>query len=145
MESSLSTAHEILMIDRNDVSYPTYTYKQPTPDGTVYVVLTEDPVTEKLTQVFIHLGKSGTLTRAWSEALASIMNLAILNGARTEDIVAAISNITTGRRANDGTVSIRSGPEGVARAMLHYNQLKSKQMELMYKIQKRKGLRWSWD
>jgi len=131
------------MIDRTDISYTQYTYKYPTPDGTVYVVIAEEPISEKPTHIFIHLGKSGTLTRAWSEALASIINLAISGGARLEDIANGISNITTDRVAHEGRINVRSGPEGIALSFLHYSQMKAKQTEILLKVQRRKGLRWN--
>ena len=99
-----------------------YSFRVPTPDGTMFVhVYSNDAGMPTL--VLINIGKAGTAVYAWGEAVARLITRVIpiigING-----VIEEVSGITADkiRATMDGTI-VRSGPEGIAVALLRYRKL----------------------
>lgn len=104
--------------------FDSLSYRVETPDGICYVHVLE----QKDTPVgfIIQFGKCGTSLFAWAEAVGRMATRALpLIG--IAGIIEELSGITTAglRRLAKGE-SIRSGPEGIAYALLKYKQEKFK-------------------
>jgi hypothetical protein len=100
------------------------TIQVPTPDGTMFVTITEDK-NGAPNAVFIHIGKAGASVSTWAQALARMVSLALDNGAKLEDVMTELSNHTTDRVrvTNDGEL-VRSGIDGVWVALMKYKRAK---------------------
>ena len=102
-------------------SSPSSTIKVHTPDGTLFVSVVEsDDESHAPRQVILHIGKSGHSLQAWADALARVVSLALRSGLTLQSVITEVSNISTEHRALSNGVSIRSGPEGLAHALLLY-------------------------
>lgn len=93
-------------------------YQMNTPDGTMYVFVMFDNA-GKPVGIQLSLGKAGSAVAAWANALSRVCSLALDHGAHITEIIQELSLQTTDRaRINRGNISIRSGPEGVAVALM---------------------------
>lgn len=75
-------------------------------------------------QVLINIGKTGNNTMAWADAIGRIITR-MLEHLTIYNVIEELSGITSGRLtySNRGNVC-RSGPEGVAMALLEYRKEK---------------------
>ena len=108
--------------------YPAYSIRSRTPDGTMFVHISEDEK-GKLYKLHLNLGKAGTSVAAWAFALESTLNLAIMQGTKLEDLIALLSSITSGnapRVAIGGKCT--SGPEGLWMALMRYRRTKNEEL-----------------
>lgn len=97
---------------------PSITIKTHTPDGTLFTTIVEELDAPR--QVLLNIGKSGHSLQAWADALARVITLALRSGLTLNSIIAEISNISTERRSFSNGTTVRSGPEGLAHALLKY-------------------------
>lgn len=102
---------------------PTYSYRVETPDGTMFIHIVENERGLPC-QVHINIGKAGTNLSAWADAAARLVSRLLPN---VHGAIEELTGITTSRfrRMPKGEV-IRSGPEGIAYALLKYNGEKFK-------------------
>ena len=109
----------------NNVSAPqvSMTIEVTTPDGTMFVLIIETKGTP--CEVLIEIGKTGQAVRAWADAMGRVISLGLQSGLGIEAIIEEISNVTTDRLTKSRGQNIRSGPEGVAYALIRYIQAKS--------------------
>lgn len=103
-------------------SYPCVVINAPTPDGDMFVVLTSDDY-NKLIDVQIHIGKSGSSLAAWTNALGIMMSALLARGGKASDLIILLSNITSqGMNYTDARVPIRSAVDGIVYALQKYEQ-----------------------
>lgn len=113
------------LIQRPD-NLPSYTYKVKTPDGTMFATIVEHD--GQPYEVHVMIGKTGTLTRAWTNALEGLASLALRSGIPLIQVIQEVSGITTEKvRSSEDGINIRSGPEGLAYALLRYLQEKRRE------------------
>jgi ribonucleoside-diphosphate reductase alpha chain len=96
------------------------TYRMKTELGTVFVTVNEDE--EGIFEVFVQgLGKSGTSTAAFTEAIGRLISLALRSGVKPSAITDQLAFIKGSRPVTqeDGTV-IFSVPDAVAKALAEY-------------------------
>jgi len=96
------------------------TYRMKTELGSVYITVNEDEAGPS--EVFLQgLGKSGSATAAFSEAMGRLLSLALRSGVKTNAIVDQLSLIRGSRPVfqEDGTV-VFSVPDAVAKALGDY-------------------------
>jgi hypothetical protein len=101
---------------------PSTTIRVRTPDGSLFVSIVEQADAPR--QVLLHIGKSGHSLQAWADALARVVSLALRSGLTLQAVVAEVSNITTERGTPSGEIIVRSGPDGLAHALLQYQASK---------------------
>jgi hypothetical protein len=100
------------------------TIQVPTPDGTMFVTITEDKAGKPIA-VFIHIGKAGGSVSAWAHALARMLTLALDHGAKLDDVMAELSSHTSDKsRLTSSGETVRSGIEGVWVALMKYKRAK---------------------
>jgi len=105
-----------------------YTYRVQTTDGTLYVTICD--VNDEVFKVALVIGKTGSQVRAWTEALQEVINIVLLSGIPLVRVISATSNITTGKvKIHQPGINIRSGPEGVAYALMKYLQEKGRERD----------------
>jgi len=104
-------------------AYPTFSYRVETPDGTMFIHIVEDE-RGLPQQVHINIGKAGTNLSAWADAAARLVSRSLPN---VHGAIEELTGITTSRfrRMPKGEM-IRSGPEGIAYALLKYSGEKFK-------------------
>ncbi len=96
------------------------TYRMKTELGTVFITVNEDE--EGIFEVFVQgLGKSGTSTAAFTEAIGRLISLALRSGVKPSAIIDQLSLIRGSRPVvqEDGTV-VFSVPDAIAKAIAEY-------------------------
>ncbi|MCS6937055.1 MAG: adenosylcobalamin-dependent ribonucleoside-diphosphate reductase [Candidatus Bipolaricaulota bacterium] len=96
------------------------TYRMKTELGTVFITVNEDE--EGIVEVFVQgLGKSGTSTAAFTEAIGRLISLALRSGVKPSAIIDQLSLIRGSRPVvqEDGTV-VFSVPDAIAKAIAEY-------------------------
>lgn len=100
-----------------------------TPDGTLFIHIIEDD-DKKPIMIQISGPKAGTSVSTWMDALVRAVNIAIANGVEWSQFIEEFSGITTSKalRLVKGA-KCRSGPEGVAIALMRYRDSKYEEIE----------------
>lgn len=102
---------------------PAYSMEVDTPDGKMWVHVAEEdgqPV-----QVLINIGKAGTNLAAWAYITARMITRSLEGEVGIHKIIEEFSGTTSGRIAYlERGMVCRSGPEGVAIALIRYTQEK---------------------
>jgi len=71
------------------------TQKYMTPEGTIYVTLTRDPV-----WLHVSCGKAGTQAQVFADRLAAVIGMALRGGVPAEKLANALVGATTERSGN---------------------------------------------
>lgn len=104
---------------------PSYSVQQDTPDGRMFVHISEHngmPV-----DIRINIGKAGTNLNAWGEACARLVTR-LLPKIGVHGVIEELSGITSsGLKVLEKGGICRSGPEGIALALLKYRKQKYKE------------------
>lgn len=105
-------------------AYPTVNIRQPTPEGDVFVHITE--IDDKPYEIRVNLGKTGTNTQAWAFAVAKLCTFVLQSASGNIDtIIELLSEITTGSvRMLPYNKKCRSGVEGMKMALMIYKRSK---------------------
>lgn len=105
------------------------TFKLQTEMGSLYVTINEDDV--GLLEVFVHLGKSGSSSMAFTEAIGRLISLALRSGVSPSAIIKQLKGIksSTPVRQENGEV-VFSVPDAIAKALEKYIH-GGKQLELL--------------
>lgn len=103
---------------------PSVTIKVATPDGTMFVniVDTEDG---RPTRVIITIGKAGSALMAWADSISRLATRLFKNGSSVNEVIQELTGIRADRLSLSGETEITSGPEGLAKALLIYQEYKS--------------------
>jgi len=107
------------------------TIKMQTEMGSLYVTVNEDEY--GLFEVFVHLGKSGSSSMAFTEAIGRLISLALRSGISPKEVIKQLKSIksSTPVRQEDGEI-VFSVPDAIAKALEKY--LKGgEQLELLPK------------
>lgn len=104
-------------------SHAMYPYNYRTPDGMVYIFITEtDPISIRIT-----IGKAGTSVAAWAHALMELVN-ALLHHVSVQDVMLLLQEISTSNPTmNTNGYLCKSTPEAVAYAFTEYLQQKRRE------------------
>jgi hypothetical protein len=104
-------------------AFPMYSFSYRTPDGRVYVFVTEtQPVSIRIT-----IGKPGTSVAAWADALTGLVN-ELLHHRPVDEISSLLDGISSGSSAYNTNGSLcRSTPEAVSFALVEYLQQKRRE------------------
>lgn len=98
---------------------PSLTYREDTPDGTLWVTI--DELNGMPYEIHIRVGKAGLSLRAWCDAVANLINRMLKSGIGLSHAVMALSGLSSDkiRTLPNGAV-IRSTPEGIAYVLMSY-------------------------
>jgi ribonucleoside-diphosphate reductase alpha chain len=105
------------------------TFKMLTEMGSLYITINEDDF--GLFEIFVHLGKSGSSSMAFTEAIGRLISLALRSGVSPKAIIKQLKSIksTSPVRQENGDV-VFSVPDAIAKALERYIQ-GGKQLELL--------------
>lgn len=104
------------------------TYKMKTEMGSTFITINEDD--KGLFEVFIHLGRSGSVPMSFAEAMGRLISLALRSSVRPEDIIEALKYIRGSRPVvQEDNEVVFSVPDAIAKAMEKY--LKGEQLPLI--------------
>ena len=103
-------------------SLPSVTIKVPTPDGTMYVCISD--YEGRPWRVDITIGKAGSALMAWAHSLARLCTMALQGSASLDDLINELAGVTSDKLTMNQRTEVRSGPEGVAIAFLRYLEQK---------------------
>jgi ribonucleoside-diphosphate reductase alpha chain len=73
----------------------------------------------KIAEVFINAGKSGTDTKAWTEAIGRVISLYLQSGGEVEKIIKTMFGIFGGQTIMKEGWILQSGPDALAKALTH--------------------------
>lgn len=90
--------------------------KASTPDGSIFIQINE--LNGKPIEVTFFIGKAGSSIQAWSQALSSVINLALHSGVEISTIAETLSGITSDRISFNGDKIIRSVPDAISQAII---------------------------
>jgi hypothetical protein len=97
---------------------PSYTAKVLTPDGTMFVNVSErNNIPYRVDAI---IGKAGTAINSWAQALSSSVTLALQKGISIHDIIECLSNNTSDRVSNSNGRLVSSGPDGLVNGLSIY-------------------------
>jgi hypothetical protein len=99
---------------------PSITVKVKTPDGTMFVNISERNHVPY--RIDITIGKAGSAIQAWAAAMSAMLTLAVKAGLNLHILIEELSNISSDKTTNDlinGRI-IRSGPDGIVQALTIY-------------------------
>lgn len=114
------------MTPNNDPdSLPSSSIKVTTPDGTMFVHIIDHPISGAPLKIDITLGKAGSSVQSWAQALSRAITLALRAGVNIGAILEEVSAITTDKLSFSNNRAVRSGPDGIAQAILIYMANKS--------------------
>lgn len=108
----------------HDQALPSVTIRVATPDGKMFVIIVDD-TNGNPTRVIIAIGKAGSRLMAWAESMSRLTTRLIKNGSSINDVIMEVSGIRADRLVMNGETEITSGPEGLAKALLIYQEYKS--------------------
>ena len=100
---------------------PSATVRVETPDGTAFVIISEDG-SGRPVRIEVIIGKAGAALAAWAYALSNLMTTLLQKGLTLEDILYDIAGISSDKvmaRIADRP-SAKSGPDGIAKAIIIY-------------------------
>jgi ribonucleoside-diphosphate reductase alpha chain len=99
-----------------------------TPDGTFFVHIVENENGRPI-MIQVSGSKAGTAVAAWCDALARTITIALQSGVDWTRFIEELSSITSSRalRLVKGAIC-RSGPEGIAIALMRYRDGKHEEL-----------------
>ena len=98
-----------------------YAIRVPSPDGVMFVHCIEND--NKLEEIQISIGKTGSSVRAWADGLARMLTLSLKYN-DINNILVELSSITTDKSVlNSKRMHIKSGPDAIFNALMMYRAL----------------------
>lgn len=102
---------------------PSTSIKVVTPEGVMFVHIIEHPPSMPY-KIDITIGKAGSAIQAWASAFARISSVCLRNGIPLSALVEEISGLNSDRVTLSNGRNVRSGPDGIAQAILIYIESK---------------------
>ena len=119
-----STMMTIQSSGRNTLN--SYNFRIRTPDGTMYVIITEHPDGSP-ERIDVSAGKAGNSLAAWAAGICGLVNRLLELNEDITSIIQILSNITTwDYRLPDSNpnAKVYAGPDGIKVALLQYVRAK---------------------
>jgi len=116
----------------DDKMYPCINVRVESPDGTMFVTIMENG--EMPFKVLVHIGKSGSSLAAWANCAAEFVGEAIprlgLNTVIGKLLGISSDKISYTPDSEGGVVTVKSGPEAIAYALIKYRLFKHRELLL---------------
>lgn len=117
----------------SDTVYQSVNVRVESPDGTMFVTIMEGEGLLPF-KVLVHIGKSGSSLAAWANCAAEFVSASIPRlGLNT--VIAKLLGTTSDKISytpdsvnGDGVVTVRSGPEAIAYALIKYRLYKHREL-----------------
>ena len=91
------------------------TYEVKTEQGDLYITINEDD--EGIVEVFLNIGKSGSFTQGYTEALGRMISMALRSGIKPDSIVKQLQGIRTSTPTLNRGMFVYSVPDAVAKIL----------------------------
>jgi len=126
--SAPSARNTLVPLPRADV-YKGYTYSVKTEQGNLYVTINEDE--RGIAEVFLNLGKSGSYTAGYTQAIGRLISMALRAGVKPEAVIDPILGIRTSAPTMNKGMIVYSVPDAVAKVLKKHLEEKKNQMKLL--------------
>ena len=101
--------------------YNNLTLRERTPNGTAFIIITEDGPGE-IIRIDFQIGKTGSEVRAYNYAISELATALLARGMSIEELIRMLLDITSDRAGRFGAGENRSGVEALANALRKYLQ-----------------------
>ena len=106
-----------------------FTYEVKTEQGDLFVTINEDD--QGIFEIFLNLGKSGSFTQGYTEALGRLISMALRSGIKAEQIIKQLQGIRTSAPTLNRGMIVYSVPDAVAKIMKKHLAENAKQITLL--------------
>jgi ribonucleoside-diphosphate reductase alpha chain len=110
-----------------------YTYEVKTEQGDLYITINEDD--KGIFEIFLNLGKSGSFTAGYTEALGRLISMSLRSGIKPDLIVKQLQGIRTSSPTLNKGMIVYSVPDAIAKILKKHIDEMQKQIELMPDVQ----------
>lgn len=114
-ELSIQMPRNVLEPRKRDLVTRGKTYEVKTEQGDLYITINEDD--KGIVEVFLNIGKSGSFTQGYTEALGRMISMALRSGIKPESIVKQLQGIRTSTPTLNRGMFIYSVPDAVAKIL----------------------------
>jgi len=105
------------------------TYEVKTEQGDLYVTINSDD--KGIVEIFLTLGKSGSFTAGYTEALGRLISMSLRSGIKPEMIIKQLQGIRTSSPTLNKGMIVYSVPDAVAKIMKKHLEEKKQQITLI--------------
>jgi len=106
-----------------------YTYEVKTEQGDLYITINEDD--KGICEVFLNLGKSGSFTAGYTEALGRLISMSLRSGVKPDLIIKQLQGIRTSSPTLNKGMIIYSVPDAVAKILKKHVEEMAQQIKLI--------------
>lgn len=104
------------------------TYEVKTEQGDLYITINEDE--KGIVEVFLNIGKSGSFTQGYTEALGRMISMSLRSGIKPESIIKQLQGIRTSTPTLNKGMFIYSVPDAVAKILKKHIEEKKQQIKM---------------
>lgn len=119
---------------KRDIVTRGYTYEVKTEQGDLYITINEDD--KGVVEVFLNIGKSGSFTQGYTEALGRMISMALRSGIKPEAIVKQLQGIRTSTPTLNRGMFVYSVPDAVAKMLKKHIEEKQQQITMFEETSK---------
>ncbi len=105
-----------------------HTYEVKTEQGDLYITINEDDA--GVVEVFLNIGKSGSFTQGYTEALGRMMSMALRSGIKPESIIKQLQGIRTSTPTLNRGMFVYSVPDAVAKILKRHIEEQKQQIKM---------------
>ena len=105
-----------------------FTYEVKTEQGDLYITINEDD--KGIVEVFLNIGKSGSFTQGYTEALGRMISMSLRSGIKPESIIKQLQGIRTSTPTLNKGMFVYSVPDAVAKTLKKHIDERKEQIGL---------------
>jgi len=106
-----------------------FTYEVKTEQGDLYITINEDD--KGIFEIFLNLGKSGSFTAGYTEALGRLISMSLRSGIKPELIIKQLQGIRTSNPTLNRGMIVYSVPDAIAKILRKHLEGMKNQIELI--------------
>ncbi len=104
------------------------TYEVKTEQGDLYITINEDEA--GVVEVFLNIGKSGSFTQGYTEALGRMISMSLRSGIKPESIIKQLQGIRTSTPTLNRGMFVYSVPDAVAKILKRHIDEQKQQIKM---------------
>lgn len=105
-----------------------YTYEVKTEQGDLYITVNEDD--KGIVEVFLNIGKSGSFTQGYTEALGRMISMSLRSGIKPDSIIKQLQGIRTSTPTLNKGMFVYSVPDAVAKTLKRHLEEQKQQIQM---------------
>jgi ribonucleoside-diphosphate reductase alpha chain len=106
-----------------------FTYEVKTEQGDLYITINEDD--RGVFELFLNLGKSGSFTAGYTEALGRLISMSLRSGIKPEAVIKQLQGIRTSAPTMNKGMIVYSVPDAIAKILKRHLDERKNQMRLL--------------